>query len=92
MLTQYTANIAIDKSGTATYSDMISTSGIYSKLNNNTNWRFYINTLNDFALYISQINMLHTYASIGLYQINIVFLNSSNITFQQIVNVTDCKF
>jgi hypothetical protein len=91
MLTQYTATIAIDTTGTATYSDMISTYGIYSKLNNITNWRFYINTLNNFAAYISKINVVHTYANIGLYTINIVFLNISNITLQQIVNITDCK-
>jgi len=91
MLTQYTANIAIDVTGTATYSEMVSTYGIYSKLNNNTNYRFYLNALNNFAAYTKLISVQHSYTNIGIYPINIVFLNSSSITIQQIVNVTDCK-
>jgi len=70
---------------------MVSTYEIYSKLNENKNYRFYLNTLNNFEVYTSQINIQHSYASKGNYPINIVFLNSSSITIQQLVNITDCK-
>ena len=91
LLTQSTGRIAIDTSGNSTYSDLVWQSPIWTKLNSlNTNWRFYLNVLTNFTSYTTTFNLVKTYKSIGLYNLIITF-NSSNQTFQQTINVTDCK-
>lgn len=93
MLTQNTngSGIAIDKTGNASYSDMIWDTNLV-KLNNLTsaNWRFYLNIISNFSSYQSNFNLIHTYALTGLYDISIMF-PSSNLSFKYSITVTDCK-
>lgn len=89
-MTQTTGKVAIDTNGNATYSDLAWYSPLWRKLNPNTNWRFYLTPLTNFSSYQAVINLVHTYKSIGIYNLLITF-NSSNETYQQTVNVTDCK-
>ena len=92
LLTQGTGKIAVDISGNATYSDLVwNTTKQWAKLAEFSNWRFYLTTINNFTSYTNTLNVLHTYANIGLYTLSLTFL-SSNKTFQQIVNITDCNF
>ena len=90
LLTQTTGRVAIDISGNATYSDLAWKSPIWSKLSPNSNWRFYLIPLINFSSYQTNFNIIHAYKSIGLYNLSITF-SSSNQTYQQTVNVTDCK-
>jgi hypothetical protein len=92
LLTQGTGKIAVDISGNATYSDLVwNTTKQWTKLAEFSNWRFYLTTINNFTSYTNTLNVLHTYTNIGLYTLSLTFL-SSNKTFQQIVNITDCNF
>jgi hypothetical protein len=92
LLTQGTGKIAVDISGNATYSDLVwNTTTQWTKLAEFSNWRFYLTTINNFTSYTNTLNVLHSYANIGLYTLSLTFL-SSNKTFQQIVNITDCNF
>ena len=92
LLTQGTGKIAVDISGNATYSDLVwNTTTQWTKLAEFSNWRFYLTTINNFTSYTNTLNVLHSYANIGLYTLSLTFL-SSNKTFQQIVNITDCIF
>ena len=90
LLTQTTGRVAIDISGNSTYSDLAWKSPIWSKLSPNSNWRFYLIPLTNFSSYQTNFNIIHAYKSIGLYNLSITF-SSSNQTYQQTVNVTDCK-
>ena len=90
LLTQITGRVAIDISGNSTYSDLAWKSPIWSKLSPNSNWRFYLIPLINFSSYQTNFNIIHAYKSIGLYNLSITF-SSSNQTYQQTVNVTDCK-
>ena len=90
ILTQNTGKVAIDSSGNATYSDLSWQSLIWNPLNPNSKWRFYLTTMNNFTCYMNSISISHTYKAIGLYNLTMTFL-SSNQTFQQVVNITDCK-
>ncbi len=91
LLTQGTGKIAVDISGNATYSDLVwNTTTQWTKLAEFNNWRFYLTTINNFTSYTNTLNVLHSYANIGLYTLSLTFL-SSNKTFQQIINVTDCN-
>jgi hypothetical protein len=89
-LTQITAKIAIDTTGNASSSDLQWSTNIWSKLNSNSNWRFYLDTLNNFTSYQNTINVVYPYSTIGLYTISLTFASSGQV-FQQTVNVTDCK-
>ena len=90
-LTQNTAKITIDTTGTANYSDLVwFTNTKWTKLTPFSNWRFFLTPLTNFSCYQTIFNILHTYNSIGLYNLAITF-SSSNETFNQIVNITDCK-
>ena len=90
-LTQTTGKIAIDQTGNSTYSDLVWNSTTkWTKLSEFSNWRFYLNALTNFSSYESKLNVIHSYSNIGVYTLNITF-PSSNKTFTQIVNVTDCK-
>ena len=91
-LTQSTGKVAIDITGNATYSDLVwNTTQQWTKLAEFSNLRFYLTPLYNFTSYQNTLNVLHTYANIGLYTLSLTFL-SSNKTFQQIVNITDCNF
>ena len=87
---QNTGKIAIDNSGTASYSDMALGSTIWNPLSSNSKWRLYLNALTNFSSYQTSFSISHTYNNIGLYNIALTFL-SSNVTFYQTVNITDCK-
>ena len=88
MLTQSSASIALDVSGTAAlYSDLAWQSVVWSSLSANLNWRFYLNTLDDLYSYEFSLNLVHTYSSSGLFNAFIMYTNT-NTTFQQIINVT----
>lgn len=91
-LTQTAGQVAIDITGNATYSDLVwNTTQQWTKLAEFSNWRFYLTPIYNFTSYQNTLNVLHTYANIGLYTLSLTFL-SSNKTFQQIVNITDCNF
>ena len=90
-LTQSTGKIAIDQTGNSTYSDLVWNSTTkWTKMSEFSNWRFYLNALTNFSSYESKLNVIHSYSNIGVYTLSITF-PSSNKTFTQIVNVTDCK-
>jgi hypothetical protein len=90
-LTQNTAKIAIDTTGNASYSDLVwNTTTQWTKLAEFSNMRFYLTPLTNFSSYQTLFNIMHTYKNIGLYNLAITFA-SSNETFNQIVNITDCK-
>ena len=92
LLTQNTGRIAIDTSGNASYSDLVWNSTTqWTKLAEFSNWRFYLTTINNFTSYQNTLNIIHSYANIGLYTLSLTFL-SSNISYQQTVNITDCKY
>ena len=92
LLTQNTGRIAIDTTGNASYSDLVWNSITqWTKLEEFSNCRFYLTTINNFTSYQNTLNIIHSYANIGLYNLTIIF-PSSNISFQQTINITDCKF
>lgn len=89
LLTQNTSKIAIDTSGSGAYSDFVFQTPIWTKLNTANNWRFYLNPLTNISNYQTTFSLTKAYKSIGVYNLVITF-NSSNQTFQQTVNITDC--
>ena len=91
MLIQNTGKVAIDKNGNATYSDLTWNTPLWRKLNPNSNLRFYLNAITKFSSYQTALTLSHSYKSIGLYELSI-FFTSSNQTYNQIVNVTDCMY
>jgi len=84
------SKLAIDTSTNNTFSDMAWQGTIWADLNPVSNYRFYFKTLNYFTSYVNSFSIQHKYANIGLYSLSLTFL-SSNLTFQQLVNITDCK-
>jgi len=89
-MTQNTGKVAIDITGNASYSDLVwNTTTQWTKLAEFYNWRFYLTPLTNFSTYTNTFNIMHTYSNIGLYNLVITFV-SSNATFNQIVNITDC--
>jgi len=82
--------LAIDTSTNLTYSDMAWQGTIWAELNPVSNWRFYFKTLNNFTSYVNTFSIQHKYASIGLYTLTLTF-SSSNLVYQQLVNITDCN-
>jgi hypothetical protein len=92
LLTQYdnSVTVAIDSNGNAKYSDMVLGSTVWNPLSSTSNWRFYLTTKTNFSSYQTCFSISHIYNIIGLYNIALTFL-SSNVTFNQIVNITDCK-
>ena len=90
IMTQNTGRVAIDITGNATYNDLAWRSSVWNRLSSNSNWRFYITPLTNFTSYITTFNLMHAYKNIGLYNLTLTFA-SSNETFTQTVNVTDCK-
>ena len=90
-LIQITGKVAIDTNGNASVSDLQWSTNIWSNLNSNSNWRFYLDTIDNFSSYQNTINVVYPYQSIGLYTISLTFASSGQV-FQQTVNITDCKF
>ena len=91
-MTQNTGRVAIDITGNAPYSDLVwNTTTQWTKLAEFYNWRFYLAPLTNFSSYTTTFNVMHIYRNIGLYNLTITFA-SSNQTFNQIVNITDCMF
>ena len=82
------SNIAIDKSGNASYSDMVWGTNL-NMLNSSSNWRFYLTTITNLTRYQSNLNIKHSYNYIGLYNLSILF-TSSNQLYNMLVNITDC--
>ena len=90
-LIQVTGKVSIDISGNASVSDLVwNTTTQWTQLAEFSNWRFYLTTINNFTSYVNSFSIQHKYANIGLYSLSLTFL-SSNLTFQQLVNITDCK-
>ena len=90
-LIQVTGQVSIDISGNASVSDLVwNTTTQWTQLAEFSNWRFYLTTINNFTSYVNSFSIQHKYANIGLYSLSLTFL-SSNLTFQQLVNITDCK-
>jgi hypothetical protein len=91
LLTQNSGRIAIDTTRNSSYSDLVWNSTTqWTKLAEFSNWRFFLTTINNFTSYQNTLNIIHSYANIGLYNLTIIFPNL-NISYQQIVNITDCK-
>lgn len=89
-LIQLTGRIAIDTTSTYLYSDYVWSETVWNKLNEFNNWRFYIDSINNFTSYNNVFNLFHAYSSIGNYNILIKFSSSNQIINQSVV-VTDCK-
>ena len=89
ILTQTTGKIALDTTGTASFSDLVwSSTTQWTRLPGLLKSRFYLTPLTNFSSYITSFSFSHTYKTIGLYNILITF-SSGNQLFQQIVNITD---
>jgi hypothetical protein len=82
-------NVAIDQSGTASYSDMIWGTNL-QQLNATSNYRFFLAPISNFTKYQTNLIVAHAYKNIGLYNLSLTFL-SSNKVFSRIINITDCK-
>jgi hypothetical protein len=82
-------NVAIDQSGTASYSDMIWGTNL-QQLNATSNYRFFLAPISNFTVYQTSLIVAHAYQNIGLYNLSLTFL-SSNKVFSRIINITDCK-
>ena len=87
-MTQITGRVAVDTTGSATYSDMAWVTSIWSPIG--TKHRFYLTTLTNYSAYQTSFSISHTYNLIGIYNIILTF-SSSNVVFQQTVNITDCN-
>lgn len=91
MLTQITGKIAIDVTTNSTYSDLVWNSTTqWTKLAEFLNWRFYLNPITNYTTYQTIFNLIHSYSNIGIYTLTLNF-TSSNLLYQQTVNITDCK-
>lgn len=90
LLTQTVARLGIDSSG-STYSDLILSSNVWSSLDFTSNWRFYLNlvSMSSQGYYQSQLNIIHEYSSLGLYNFSLSIGN--NTIYQELANITDCK-
>jgi len=91
VLTQITGTVGIDTTGDTSYSDLIEKDGAFYQLNPLKNWKFYFNALTSFSSYLSSINIVHTYANMGSYNINMIFLNGkTNMSY--LVYITHGKY
>ena len=92
VLKQTSSKIAINTAGNATYSDLAwKYTTQWTRLSESANWRFYLNAITNFTSYQTTFNIQHSYLNIGLYSLKITF-PSGNQLFEQVVNITDCKF
>jgi hypothetical protein len=90
LITPLTAQLKVDSSGNASYSDLLWNNNYWSKLNEYSNWRICFNTITNFLSFQTYFNIKHAYNLVGLFNLSINFL-SSNISFIQTINITDCK-
>ena len=91
MLTQITGRIAIDTRNNSSFSDLVwNTTTQWTKLAEFLNWRFYLTPITNYTTYETTFNLVHTYSTVGVYTLTLNF-TSSNQSYQQIVNITDCK-
>lgn len=88
LLIQGTGRIAIDTSGSSVYSDLAWQTNGWSNLNTYSNWRFYIDTLNDMNIYQNSFTLSHVYSSAGTYRLKI---SCSISSFYYDVAVNNCK-
>lgn len=89
---QITGRIAVDKTSSPKYCDLVwMPLTLWTKMNDPTKWRFYLNTINSYNGYLSTFSVSKVYTNAGLYNIAIRFLGS-NQTFYQTVLVSDCNF
>ena len=74
LLNQLTGRVAIDKTGNASNSDLVwNLTTQWTKLAEFSNWRFYLTTINNFTSYQNTLNLIHSYANIGLYTLSLTF-------------------
>ncbi len=92
-LTQITGYISCNKTTNSTYSDLYynPSNMLWTKLSTTSNWRLMLTSLTNFTSYQSSFNLIHSYLSFGLYNINFTFA-SSNQVFILPVNVTNSKY
>ena len=92
-LLQIAAKVAIDQTNTTSiYSDLVwNNITKWTKLNDQSFWRFYLTSITSFNSYFTSFNINHKYTNAGLYNLTISFLSSNQI-FQQTVNITDCEY
>ena len=90
LVRQITAKLAIDYSLNFTYSDLFWSSSIWAQINEYSNLKLYLNTINNFTSYYSNFNLFHPYATTGTYNITITFLSSNKVFFQSI-EINDCE-
>lgn len=91
MLVQSTGRLGIDINSNSTYSDMLINNGAYYKLNEFSNWRFYLNAIVSFSSYISDLRINHIYSLVGSYEIAITFLSSMAV-FRHTIKITQSNF
>ena len=89
VLIQTTGQVAVDTSGTASFSDMVWGSTL-QKLYSRANWRFYLTTYSNFSCYNAVFNLTHKYTTNGVYNLTLT-LPSLNIVYQEEVIITNCK-
>jgi hypothetical protein len=90
-LNQITGSIALDISGSSTYSDMILKNGVYYNISSTSNYRFILAAISNFSSYKTNFSVAHSYNKAGLNLISIQFM-SSNVNFTNFVSITQCKF
>lgn len=89
-LTQNTANVAIDTTAVAPYSD-IAWKSYLEKINQFSNNRFYLDSITNYTSYYIPISLYYSYSDPGLYNLRFSYSNC-NKTYQQNITITDCKF
>jgi hypothetical protein len=85
------AQITIDQTGNALYSDMTLQSGTLTPLNQNSNFRFYFAPVSSLStIFYASFTLSHVYSSFGNYNMT---LKSAKLSSSLIatVNVTGCK-
>lgn len=90
LLTQTTGCVAIDTTGTAQFSDLLTQSSNYYPINSLLNYRLYLTTVNSYSTYQASFNLQRTYASIGSYTLTISFRSSSQV-YTSTVAITNCN-
>lgn len=89
LLVQGTGRVALDQTG-ALYSDLQWSTSYGSKLKENSNWRFYLDTFTDFTSYQQTFDISYTYSNIGFYNFSLSFVNST-VFYQQFIYINESK-
>ena len=90
-LNQISGSIALDTSGSSTYSDMILTNGVFYNISLTSTYRFFLTAITNFSSYKTSFSLTHSYSNPGVYLISLTFI-SSNIIFPISVFITQRKF